>query len=120
MKYGGLFRFVKSRLPIRSRLMGDQRLSELVALSVAAFPTEAMRMTDGDEREVGALRSLIELRVSRIASQPDRGDYGFVGLWTILMYTVLSKVIELVVEWWWKSHTNRALMQAWQANGGRA
>ena len=120
MKYGGLFNYVKARLPIRSRLMGDQRLAELVALSVAAFPAEAMRGTDGDEREVSALCSLIELRVGRNASQPERGDYGFVGLWSILMYTVLSTVIRLVVEWWWKSHTNRALMQAWQANGGRA
>jgi hypothetical protein len=109
--------YVFRRMPIRARVLGRERLGEIVDLAVARWPAyELLSCGRGSSQEEEVLQSLMqEVSVRCSATAAKQQTYGFV--WMFLMSAVVSAVVQAVLRWWLESSANRAMLRVWQQEG---
>lgn len=106
--------FVRARLPLRARLVGKERLNDIVLMTVTEWPIEPLmscgRGSDVEEKLLDGVSG----RVSRTYETVHGSDkrYGF--LWAFVLSSVVSAIAQLVLQWWLSRPANRVKMAAWQ------
>lgn len=114
---------VRARLPVRSRLVGEERLRDLVLLTVAAWPIDALLAGDSwrDDRKKAILEDT-QAEVSRMyAALHGESRSGSVIL-AIVLPALMSAVIQVILKWWLEKRNRRTKMAVWQhtlKGGGR-
>lgn len=109
-----LCEYVRRRLPVRARLVGKERLDDLVLMAVTEWPTDwLMQCERGSAEEEKVLAATTE-RVGRTYEAVRGGEkrYGF--FWAFVLSAVVSAVVQYVLEWWLHRSANRVKMAAWQ------
>ncbi len=109
-----LIEYVRRRLPIKARMIGQDRLREIVEQYVSQWPADALlacRRGSAQEQDIlQALSHQVGLR-HQDAAQGAR-TYGFV--WGLLLSAVLSAVVQTLLRWWLDKEGNRVAMAAWK------
>lgn len=109
-----LCRYVRDRLPLRARLVGKERLNDMVLMAITEWPIQPLMdcvRGSGDEEKI---LDETALRVGR-TYESVRGSekrYGF--FWTFVLSSVVSAVVQLILQWWLSRAANRVKMAAWQ------
>lgn len=106
--------YVRSRLPLRARLVGKERLNDLVLMAVTEWPIEPLvscrRGSDIEEKILdGVTKS-----VGRTYESVHGGEKAYGFLWAFVLSSVVSAIIQLVLQWWLSRAANRIKMAAWQ------
>lgn len=109
-----LCEYVRTRLPLRARLVGKERLNDLVLMTVTEWPSDALfgaRRGSADEEKI------VDETATRVARTYEavRGgekQYGF--FWTLVLSAVVSAIVQHVLEWWLSRSANRVKMAGWQ------
>jgi hypothetical protein len=109
-----LVEYVRSRLPIRARLLGEERLQDLVMLTVAAWPIDGLLAADAGSSEEIVQLELTKIEVSRMYAalhgDPKSGSI----LLAIVLPAMLSALIQVVLKWWLEKRSRRTKMAIWQ------
>jgi hypothetical protein len=99
--------YVRSRMPVRARMLGQDGLGGLVDDAIAEWPIsplmECVHDTPMERKVLGGIAERVRARRER---------YGFV--WSLLLASALSAVIRLVLEWWLSRPANRVKLAGWQ------
>lgn len=108
-----VLREIKSSLPLRVRLLGEERLKEIVAIAIEEWPTDTQLATgDGDHKEA-VWKSLEEqVKQSFLYKQDPEKKYGFAIL-TIILAAAISTIVQQMILWWLHRPKNRELMAQW-------
>ncbi len=118
-----LVQHVRSRLPFRARLVGEERIRDMVLLAVAAWPIDDLLSGDSwkDDRKQ-AILDATQADVSRMyAALHGEARSGSVLL-AIILPALLSAVIQVILKWWLEKRNRRTKMALWQhalKGGGR-
>jgi hypothetical protein len=108
-----LCEYVRSRLPVRSRLLGREKVDALVLATIAEWPTDWLLRCERESQDYGKPLEDTAQRVSFALSGFAKDErYGFI--WAFLLSAVLSAVVKEVLEWWLSRWANRAKMAVWQ------
>ena len=109
-----LAEYVRRRMPIKARMLGPDRLREIVELCVARWPAaELLACRRGSAQEQDILQSLShQVGVRYQAARQGDNAYGFV--WVFLLSAVLSAVVQAMLRWWLEKDGNRRAMAAWK------
>ena len=105
---------VWKKLGIRKHLVGRREVDLLTQLSVENWQGDFLNAADSpEERAIVAQGMLSAVRRvhQAVGSYGDR-EYGFI--WTFLLSSLASAVIQILIKWWLERRTNRALMLVWQ------
>ena len=108
--------YVRAALPLRARIAGRDRLDDLVRIAVTEWPVEELlacqrgsgveeRMLDGIARDVSRVYEAVRGSEKR---------YGF--FWAFVLSSVVSAVVQLVLQWWLERPANRVKMTAWKGS----
>lgn len=101
-----LVQYVCEKRPLLVRLVGRERVAEVIAATVASWPGAALAACDkAGDRELGRA-TLSELRCHVIKEK--RYGNPLLILWGI------SLIINLVWQWWLSRQQNREKMACWQ------
>lgn len=99
--------YVRSRMPVRSRVLGREGVDGLVEDTVAEWPISPLMERTHDTPVEHKVLDGVALRVRR-----RRERYGFI--WSLLLASALSAVIRIVLEWWLSRPANRVKLAGWQ------
>ena len=105
---------VWKRLGIRKHLVGRREVDLLTQLSIENWQSEFLNAADSQaERAIVAEGMLSGVRRMHqaVGGYGDR-EYGFI--WTLLLSSLASAVIQVLLRWWLESRANRAMMLVWQ------
>ena len=109
-----LCRYVRSRLPVRARLVGRERLNDLVLIAVTEWPIEPlMSASRGSAQE----EKILDATTKRVTATYEalRGaeqNYGF--FWTLILSAAISAIVQHIFEWWLSRSANRVKLAGWQ------
>ena len=106
--------YVRRRLPVRARLVGKERLNDLVLMAVTEWPSDwLMQCGRGSVEEEKAIGDTAG-RVSRTyeAVRGAEPQYGF--LWALVLSAAISAIVQHILEWWLSRPANRVKMAGWQ------
>jgi hypothetical protein len=100
---------VRRDLPLRARLVGRERLDDIVRMAVQEWPCDRLYSASLWDKEMENLRG----SVSRTYEAVHGGDrrYGF--LWQFVIGAVISAILERILEWWAQSIVHREQVIAW-------
>jgi hypothetical protein len=109
-----LCEYVRSALPLRARLVGKERLNDLTLMAITEWPIQPLmdsRRGSGDEER---LLDSVSKSVARTYESVHGSEkrYGF--LWAFVLSSVVSAIVQLVLQWWLSRASNRVKMAAWQ------
>lgn len=106
--------YVFRRMPIRTRMLGRERLAEIVDLAVARWPSDGLRAcARGSSQEEELLQGVIHGVGQQCSARSGAGQtYGFV--WMFLMSAVISAVVQAVLRWWLEREANRQAIALWK------
>ena len=107
-----LFRYVLDRLPVRARLVGKDRLKDMVALAVAEWPIQPLMDCERGSASEQKILDYTAQRVGFSATRNQEKQYGFI--WTLILSGVLSAMVQAILRWWLSRPSNRVKMAAWQ------
>jgi hypothetical protein len=106
---------IRPSLPFRVRMLGNDRLKEIVAVAIAEFPQERM-LAYGDDQHADEVWKAYEEQVK--ASYAQAGDkdnkYGFIIL-SLVIAAAISTIVQQIILWWWNKPKHRELMAKWQS-----
>jgi len=104
---------IRPHLPLRVRLLGDDRLKEIIGIAIQDWPTD-MQLAggDGDHKEQ-VWKSLEEqVKQSFLYKQDPEKKYGFAIL-TLILAAAISTIVQQMILWWLHRPKNRELMAQW-------
>jgi len=109
-----LCEYVRQALPLRARLVGKERLNDLTLIAITEWPIEPLMSS---QRGSGAEEKILDgvaQSVSRVYETVHGSEkrYGF--FWTFVLSSVVSAIVQLVLQWWLSRPSNRVKMAAWQ------
>jgi hypothetical protein len=104
---------IRSRLPLRVRLLGEARLKEIIGIAIQEWPTDMqLSAGDGDHKEA-VWKSLEEqVKQSFLYQQDVEKKYGFAIL-TLILASAISTIVQQMILWWLHRPKNRELMAQW-------
>lgn len=109
-----LCNYVRERLPLRARLVGKERLNDIVMMTVTEWPitqlTSAVRGSAAEEKILDGVAQSVAMTYESVRGSDKR--YGF--FWAFVLSSVISAIVQLVLQWWLSRAANRAKMAAWQ------
>lgn len=117
-----LVQYVRGRLPVRARLVGEERLRDMVLLTVAAWPIDALLAAGSGSAEEAASLEATREEVSRMFAALHGERRSGSILLAIILPALLSAVIQAVLKWWLEKRGRRTKMVLWQRalqGGGR-
>jgi hypothetical protein len=109
-----LCNYVRERLPLRARLVGKDRLDDIVRIAVTEWPIVPLMECGRGSAEEELLLDRLRVSVSRTyelvrGSEP---RYGF--FWAFVLSAAVSAVIQVILRWWIEKRANRCKIAAWQ------
>lgn len=106
--------YVRSRLPVRARLVGRERLNDLVLIAVTEWPIEPLMSASRGSSEEEKLLDATTKRVTATyeALRGSEQNYGF--FWTLILSAAISAIVQHVLEWWLSRSANRVKLAGWQ------
>lgn len=109
-----LCKYVRERLPLRARLVGKERLNDMVLMAVTEWPIQALmdcgRGTADEEKILDDTARRVGMTYESVRGSEPR--YGF--FWTFVLSSVVSAIVQVVLQWWLSRAANRMKMAAWQ------
>lgn len=109
-----LVSYVRARLPIRSRLLGEERIRDLVLVTIAAWPIDGLMATErGSVAEKAQLESTKAEVLRMYAALHGDSKSGSILL-AIVLPALLSAVIQVMLKWWLEKRSRRTKMVVWQ------
>ena len=106
--------YVIERLPLRARLVGRERLCDMTMMAVTEWPIQPLmdcrRGSDVEEKVLAGVAQSVSRVYESVRGSEKR--YGF--LWAFVLSSVVSAVVQLILEWWMSRASNRIKMAAWQ------
>lgn len=103
---------VRRDLPLRARLVGRERLDDIVRIAVQEWPIGSLNSAAQFDKEMENLRA----SVSRTYEAVHGSDRQFGFLWQFVIGAVISAILERILEWWVSSIVNREQVVAWNKN----
>ena len=106
--------YVRSRLPLRSRLVGRERINDLVMIAVTEWPSDWLMQCGRSSPEEEKAVADTAARVSRTyeAVRGEEPQYGF--FWAFVLSAVVSAIVQHILEWWLMRSAHRVKMAGWQ------
>ena len=102
------------RVGPRKWIVGRQTIDSLVQLAVESWPVKALNRCANDEERQEVAREIVQsvklLRSTELQNDPK--TMGIIG--ALLLEAVVSKVIDLILEWWFQSASNRVFLVCWR------
>lgn len=109
-----LCEYVRSRLPLRARLVGKERLNDLVLIAVTEWPIEPLmscaRGSGSEEKILDGISASVARTYETVHGSEKK--YGF--LWAFVLSSVVSAIVQLVLQWWLERVSHRVKMVSWQ------
>lgn len=106
--------YVRRELPLRARLVGRERLDDMVRIAVTEWPADALlacrRGSGEEERMLDGTASSVARVYEAVRGSEER--YGF--LWAFVLSSVVSAIVQLILQWWLERPANRVKMVAWK------
>lgn len=102
---------VRKQLPLRARLIGKERLNDLVLIAVQEWPSE--QLLSGSTYHELALEDARKT-VARTYEALHGADKRYGILWEFVVSAVISAILQHIFEWWWERSVNRVRLVAWQ------
>ncbi len=102
---------VRRLLPLRSRLVGRERLNDLVMISVQEWPCESLL---NGEAYHEILMERTRKRVVRTYEALHGDDQKYGALWEFVVSAVASAILQHILEWWWEKRSHRVCLAGWQ------
>jgi hypothetical protein len=106
--------YVRDRLPLRAKLVGKERICDMVLMAVTEWPIQPLmdceRSSAVEEKILEAIAANVGRTYETVRGSEKR--YGF--FWAFVLSSVVSAVVQLVLEWWLSRSANRIKMAAWQ------
>jgi hypothetical protein len=109
-----LCEYVRSRVPLRVRLVGRERLQDLVLIAVTEWPIEPLM---GTERGSAVEEKVLEATAKRVSATYEalhgsEKTYGFI--WAFILSAAISAIVQYILEWWLHRPANRVKLAGWQ------
>jgi len=109
-----LVSYVRARLPIRARLVGEEKLRDLVLITIAAWPIDELLAAEGgsdaEAMQLEKTRAEVSRMYAALHGEPKSGSI----LLAIVLPALLSAVIQVVLKWWLEKRSRRTKMAVWQ------
>lgn len=106
--------YVRERLPLRARLAGKERLNDLVLIAITEWPIDGLlsagRGTALEEKLLDQITKNVSLTYESVHGSEQR--YGF--FWTFILSSVVSAIVQVILQWWLGRPANRVKLAAWQ------
>lgn len=106
--------YVRERLPMRARLVGKERLNDLVLIAITEWPASVLLNADRgsavEEKELDATAKRVAATYE--ALHGSEKTYGFV--WAFILSAVVSAIVQHILEWWLSRSANRTKLTGWQ------
>jgi hypothetical protein len=113
-----LCEYVRSRLPVRVRLVGKDRIDDMTLIAVQEWPVERLlacgRGSAEEERAVDDVAASVSRVYESVRGSEKR--YGF--FWSFVLMSAVSAICQLVLQWWLSRPANRVKMAAWNRGSG--
>ena len=100
---------VRRDLPLRARLVGRERLDDIVRMAVQEWPCDRLHSAAQFDKEMENLR----VAVSRTYEAVHGSDKRFGFLWQFVIGAVISAILERILDWWTASIVHREQVVAW-------
>lgn len=106
--------YVRRRLPVRTRLVGKERLNDVVLIAVTEWPIEPLMAAGRGSVEEEKILDATTKRVTATyeALRGSEETYGF--FWTLILSAAISAIVQHILEWWLSRTANRVKMAGWQ------
>ena len=114
MNFDALQDHVWDRLGPRKFLAGRQRVQDLVRLVVETWEPENL-VHCRSEREQQVYGIAVSGNVKRLYhafSGYSDAEFGF--LWTIILSSIVSAIVQVLIKWWFSETSHRVLMAGWK------
>lgn len=115
MTYQDLEEHVWQKLGPRKWLVGRAQVADLTRLTVEQWQGDLLTHCGDRSREREVVCQQIVANVKRMyhaCSGYSDQEFGF--LWTVILYAVVSALVQIIVKWWFSSARNRVLISGWQ------
>lgn len=109
-----LCEYVRSSLPLRARLVGRERIDDLTLIAVTEWPIQPLMDSQRGSGSEEKILDGVSKNVARVYESVHGAEkrYGF--FWAFVLSSVVSAVVQLVLQWWLSRPANRMKMAAWQ------
>lgn len=108
--------YVRERLPLRARLAGKERLNDIVLIAITEWPIDGLlscgRGTAAEEKLLDQMATSVSRTYESVHGSEQR--YGF--FWTFILASVVSAIVQAMLQWWLSRPANRVKMAAWQCS----
>lgn len=105
-----LIEYVRGRLPVRSRLVGRERLRDLVLMAVAEWPID--QVLDAIKRNEDDRPALARTEAS--VRRTFEAVHGSGVLLALILPALVSAIVQLVLRWWLERQDRRWQLASWQ------
>lgn len=109
-----LVEYVKFRMPLRARVLGEEKLQDIVLITVAAWPIDGLvasqRGSSEERAAIARARDEVARTFAALHGEPRSSSV----LLAILLPAILSAVIQVVLRWWLEKRSRRLKMAVWQ------
>ena len=115
MTYGDLEEHVWKKLGPRKLIAGRRAVTDLTRLTVEQWQGEMLVHCGDSSREMEVVTANITANVKRMyhaCSGYSDQEFGF--LWTIILSSIVSAIVQVIIKWWFSSARNRVLIAGWQ------
>lgn len=109
-----LCQHVRDRLPLRARLVGRERLCDVVMMAITEWPIDDLlacgRGSAEEEKCLDRIRSSVGRTYEAVHGHEK--NYGFI--WSFVLSAAVSAIIQVILKWWLDKRANRMRMAIWQ------
>jgi len=111
-----LCRYVRERLPLRARLLGNGRVEAIVMRAIAEWPIDDLLECERGSREEDYALSRMAAIVTTgySAAHKDDKQYGTGILLAFVLSSVISAIVQVILKWWLEKRSRRMKMAVWQ------
>lgn len=114
MNFDHLQEHVWQRLGPRKLIAGRKQVRDLVRLCVETWEPEKL-IHCRSEREQQVYGLAVAGNVKRLYHAcSGYGDAEFGFLWTIILSSIVSAIVQVLIKWWFSEASHRVLMAGWQ------
>lgn len=101
---------------VRKHLIGRERYDDLFAISIEQCPVEFCQHVSGGSVEADVVIAAWEQSVRRGYCLVYGDEAQFGPLFWILIGPIVQLMLKKLLEWWFESSRNRALMAKWRGD----
>ena len=114
MNFEELQEHVWRRLGPRKHIAGRRQVDDLVRLCVETWEPDKLQhcRSEREQRVYGLAIGGNVKRLYHACSGYSDQEFGF--LWTIILSSIVSAIVQVLIKWWFSETSHRVLMAGWQ------